>query len=192
MYKLIEPPFALNFSTMSKRQLAEYYAWFHRIIPERIAELTNFVTRTPRYGSWNSDMTPESLSPLGEWFSAHVETRKRNQEEISKIRSKQTFPIDVPTDELTDRTFSIATDVGIYLGCVILKNVPGTQWEQMIKSKSSVDYGRAVISGFGMLKMNPIRIVINFAYGIVTGDRQGGRLRDLYEQWSALGHAGHA
>ena len=119
-YAIIQPPFPLQFRERSKKELETYRIWFHQVTPERIAELTKAVKRTACYESWAPSARPESLDLLGRWFETQVETRKKTAEEIEEIRAKLTFPIDIPEEDLTNKTFSLAMDIGMYFGQVIL------------------------------------------------------------------------
>ena len=126
------------------------------------------------------------MNTLGLWFAGQVETRTRTQVEIQKIRAQQQFPTDVPNDELTNRTFSLAMDIGMYLGQVLLKNHPALRWEQPLGSKQFVDYGQPSLSGFGRVTLNPVGIVVTLAYGIVSGKRRGDGLREIFNIWSKM------
>jgi hypothetical protein len=183
-YRIIEPPFPLEFRERSKRELEAYRAWFHQVIAERIGELTRAVVSTPGYESWEPNVTPESLEALDRWFERQVETRRKTAEEIEETRAKLTFPIDIPEEELTDRTFSLAMDLGMYFGLVILKNLPGTRWDQPLKNKKFDDYGQPVIMGFGAVPLNPVTIAVTMAYGISRG--KPGRLCELYNIWAKM------
>ena len=181
-YAIIQPPFTLKFREMSKKELEAYRAWFHEVMPERITQLANAVRDTPGFENWEADETPESLKELGGWFDAEVDTRRSTQEEMDEIRSRLSFPIDIPEEELTNRSFSLAMDIGMYFGTVVLKNLPGTRWDQPLKNKKFADYGQPVIMGFGTVPLNPIRVLVMTAYGISR--KQPARLRELYEVWS--------
>ena len=180
-YAIIQPPFTLEFNKMSKKELEAYRIWFHKIMPERLTELTNAVKGTPGYENWKPFLTPESLVVLGRWFEGQVKTRKRTFEEMEEIRSKLTFPIDISENELTNRTFSLAVDIGMYFAQVILKNVPGSRWDQILKDKRYADYGQPVIVGSGMVPLNPVRVIVTTAYAI-SGKKPAG-LRELYDIW---------
>ena len=67
-------------------------------------------------------------------------------------------------DQLTSRTFSLAMDIGMYLGCVVLRNVSGTKWKQFLRTSKFADYGQPVIVGFGSAPLNPVSIVVTNAY----------------------------
>jgi len=169
---------------MSKKEFVAYREWFHAVMPERTAELTNEVKSTAGFENWEANFTIDSLGPLGEWFRLGVETRKRTDAEMSEIKSRLTFPIDIPAEELTDRTFSLAMDIGMYFGQVIIKNLPGTRWDQPLKSPRLADYGHPVIMGFGKMILNPIRIAVTLAYAFAYKERSGARLRELFDIWS--------
>ena len=129
---------------MSKKELKDYHQWFMDTLPKGINELADAVRRTPGFETWQPDCTPSSLDILGEWFAAHVEKRERTDEEIEQIKNRLTFPMEIPREELTDRTFSLAVDVGMYFSQVLLKNHPSLQWDQPFGGKLHIDYGQPV------------------------------------------------
>jgi hypothetical protein len=183
-YAIVKPPFPLRFRERSKSELETYRTWFHRVSPERIAELARAVESTRGFENWKPNLTPESLETLGKWFDGQVQTRKRTSVEVERIRATLAFPIDVPEEELTDRTYSLAMDIGMYFGDVILKNLPGTRWDQPLKNKKYIDYGQPVIMGFGTVPLNPVGVLVTTAYGVSRG--KPSRLRDLYDTWVKL------
>jgi hypothetical protein len=183
-YSIIQPPFELKFREMPKKDLIAYRDWFHAVMPERMAELTKAVKATAGFEDWDADLTSDSLGPLGEWFRVEVETRKRTDAEMGELKSRLTFPIDVPNEELTNRTFSLAMDIGMYFGQVILKNLPGTRWDQPVRNPKFADHGQPVIMGFGAVPLNPVRIAVTLAYAFAAKEQSGGRLRALYDVWS--------
>ncbi len=166
------------------KELEAYRTWFHQVLPERVAELTEVVKSTPGYERWDPSLSPESLEPLGRWFEGQVETRKKSPDEIEETRSRLTFPIDVPEETLTNRTFSVAMDIGMYFAQVVLKNLAGTRWDQPLKNKKFADYGQPVIMGFGAVPLNPVRVVVMTAYAISRGKRA--ELRELYDTWARM------
>lgn len=183
-YAIIQPPFTLRFREMSKNELEGYRSWFHETMPERIAELSQAVRSTPGFEDWQPDETPESLEQLGDWFLGQVETRKRTEDEAREIQGRLIFPVDIPDEELTNRSFSLAMDIGMYFGRVVLKNLPGTRWDQPLKNKKFADYGQPVIMGFGTVPLNPVRIAVTLAYAFAAKEQPGKRLRELYDVWS--------
>lgn len=185
-YSIIQPPFTLKFREMPKAELRAYREWFMKVLPERVAALEAEVRRKPEYAAWAADGSPESLDRLGAWFAGKVETRAKTSEEIDADKAKLTFPIEVPGEQLTNRTFSLAMDIGMYFGETVLKNLSGTTWDQALRNEKFADYGQPVIMGFGSVPLNPVRIVVMLAYGIAGGKQGGGRLRELYDTWAKM------
>jgi hypothetical protein len=180
-YRTIQPPFTLRYREMSKPDLRAYYDWFMQVRPERIAELEAAVREAPSHSAWAADGSRGSLSLLGQWFVGQGETRPRTPEEIKAIRLQSSFPIDIPANELTNRTFSLAIDIGMYLGKVVETNVAGVSWDQPLKDKKFVDYGQPVIVGLGPVPFNPVRVVITTAYGIADKQYTGEALLEVYD-----------
>jgi hypothetical protein len=182
-YEIIQPPFGKNLRDMSKIELKQYFQWFVDILPRRIDGLADAVHETPGFESWQADLAPSSLSQLGDWFALQVETRRRSEAEMEEMKGKQAFPIEASNNELTNKTFSLAMDIGMYFGQVLLTNHPSLKWSQDISDKKFVDYGQPLLVGFGSVPLNPVGIVVVLAYGLVSGKRTGDRLRQLYDIW---------
>lgn len=184
-YTLVQPPFSLRFSEMSKDELAEYFAWFTHVIPSRIAEVTRYVNATPGYHDWQSDFSSASLGTLGEWLEGHIEMRHRTGDELASIGEGFKYPVEVPNVDLTNESYSLAVDSGMYLAEVLLKNYPALRWTQPMKSKRFADYGQPVITGFGPVDLNPVRIAVVLAFGLASKKLTGHRLREIYDYWSS-------
>jgi len=182
-YRIIQPPFTLRFREMSSADLKAYFRWFGSMIPERIEELGKTINETPATGAWQTDRLPSSLPPLGHWFATHVEIRPRTDQELQEIRANTTLPFDIPNEELTNRTFSLATDAGMYFGEVLIKQCSWLRWEQMMVDRNHADYGQPVIVGLGPVALNPVRILITLAYAVAAGRQDGSRLSELYQYW---------
>jgi hypothetical protein len=183
-YKIIQPPFTLKFREMSKTELKDYFRWFLDSIPERINELANAVSQTPGFETWQPDYTPASLDMLGEWLAAQVEMRGRTEEELQEVKNRSPYPIDTSEKELTNRTFSLAMDTGMYLSQVFLQNHPMLRWDQEFGDKKYVDYGQPVLIEFGPSPFNPVRMMVTQAYGLVSKNKTGKDLRRVYDYWS--------
>ncbi|MGZ0080524.1 hypothetical protein ACWAU0_22410 (plasmid) [Methylomonas sp. YC3] len=168
---------------MSKKELRDYFAWFQNILPERLDELRNAVQQTQGFESWQADFTAASLDPLGNWLAAQVESRPRTDDEIQEIKAHSSFPIEVPEEELSNQTFSLAIDVGMYLSMVFLTNYPSLRWDQRFGNKKDADYGQPVLVGFGSVPFNPVWMLVTLAYGVLSKRKTGKSLRDLYEIW---------
>src|SRR5882672_8677920 len=119
-YEIIQPPFTLNFSEMPRKELREYFHWVLEVIPQRVRGLAQAVRESEAGKHWESDFSAASLDILGDWFANQAETRLRTVEEIEEIEKRSRHPIEIPREELTNRTFSLAMDVGLYLSQVFL------------------------------------------------------------------------
>ncbi|MBI1927843.1 hypothetical protein HYR99_26840 [Candidatus Poribacteria bacterium] len=189
-YKVISPPFTLNFKRTSKTELKAYYNWYLSLIPERIKILRDAVQTTPGYEKWEADFSPASLDPLGKWFSEQIKTRKRTRQEKEEIYSNSPAwfrDVEISDFELANQTFSLAIDMGMYLSQVFLKNMPGLQWLHFVKGrKDDINYGQPVLEGFGGDYFNPVHMLVTLAYGLADKTYDGRRLRGLYEIWKNL------
>ncbi len=169
---------------MSAKEARAYAAWFHAVLPERVAILSRAVRSTPGFEQWERNRTPESLDVLGRWFGEQVEMVSRTDEELAVEQSKMILPIEVAKERPSDRTISVAIDVAMYFSQVVLKNVRGTSWSQVLRSKRSIDYGRPVITGFGKVSLNPVHLVLTMAYRAARGGEPN--LGRLYDIWAAM------
>ncbi len=177
-YVSLRPPFPLDFEEMSEARLGHFREWFLKVIPERLEQLTAVVHQLPSHAAWAADESPDSLDMLGDWFAAHIEMRARTKAEIDKLTNNGRLTIEGVEADLSNVTFSLATDVGMYLGRAILNNVPGTAWDQ--ETRKNVNYGQMIIRGLGPTAYNPVRAAITSAYTIAAG--QPSTLRGLYER----------
>jgi len=184
-YETIQPPFTLNFREMPKKELRAYFKWFQEIMQGRIEQLASTV-QSPGFENWKPNFSPDSLNALGEWFATQIETRPRTQEEIDAFNAQAPFRIELSGPELTNRTFWIAMDIGMYLNQVFLRNHPSLKWDQPLGGKRFVDYGQPVLVGFhgGKVPLNSVRLLVTLAYGLRDNRRGGGRLREIYDIWS--------
>ena len=181
-YQIIRPPASLAFGDMTRKNLLEYNRWFHSVLPERLRLLSAAVQATSGYEQWTPDYSPQSLDGLGQWFSAQVETRLRTREEIESMRGKGL--LEAPQEELTDRTFSLAADIGMYVSQTFLKNNPSLRWSQQFGSKRHVDYGQPILVGFNFGTFNPVCTMVTLAYAFSRKSRTGDRLREIYDKLS--------
>lgn len=184
-YELVRPPFSLTFHNMSKVELQAYSEWFHASIPGRIRELERVVRSTEGFGSWSAAATPESLNDLGQWFAAVASTRERTEAERQAIIEGLVFPVEVGTRELTNETYSVAFDVGVYFSRVLRLTHPTLRWQQDDRRKAFIDYGQPVLVEFRTAPFNPVRMMVVVAWGLVDGTYDGGQLRELFEIWSS-------
>jgi hypothetical protein len=182
-YSTIQPPFTLKFRQMSRKELRAYFQWFQEITPERIEQLACIVRSSPGFENWQADYSAQSLNALGDWFATQIETRPRTQEEIDTFNAQAPFPIEISNRELTNRTFSLAMDIAMYLNQVFLRNNPELKWNQPFGGKTDSNFGQPVLVGFqgGDLPLNSVHVLVTLAYSLQSKDRSGGRLREIYD-----------
>ena len=189
-YEIIKPPFNAIFGSMDKEHANLYFEWFMEQIPHRVDILCSYVRSTNGFKDWLPDFQSQSLLPLGKWFCEQVKYRPRTEQEMAKIAAnspawfKNNF--DIPSDELTNETFSLAIDIGMYFGQTLEKNFPDLIWHPLLKQKHNVNYQQPIITGKGKAQLNPILIVVTYAYGILQGTKGPERLLELYEIWAGL------
>jgi hypothetical protein len=186
-YKLIQPPYKLNFKLMDKKQANEFSKWFVAQIPERITELAHYVKSTPGFETWDANSSPDSLDDLGNWFYSHVQTRPRSKQEKEDIYSNSPAlfkQIEIPDYNISGLTISICIDIGMYFCQILLMNVKGLRWEIVTKPQKNIDFQMPVLRGDGKLAFNPIQLLTSYAYGVASGIKKAKDLRDLYETWS--------
>ncbi|MBK7922062.1 MAG: hypothetical protein IPJ95_00245 [Gemmatimonadetes bacterium] len=150
-YTLIAPPTSLRFREMEPKELERYFAWFLASIPERIEVLSTHVRSSEPFSSWIPDRSPESLGALGEWFTHTVTLRQRTTEEIQGIYAKGPdwfTQVEVPGEELTEETFSLAMDIGMYLGEILRQSATRLQWKALKGNKQEADYGQPILQPF--------------------------------------------
>jgi hypothetical protein len=183
LYTIIEPPFTLQFEAMSERELADYNRWFHEQKDSRIEILARTVQRSIGFESWKPDATRESLGQLGDWFRSQVRMRETTDEEKAEFAAAGGIPIPPPTHDLTNRSFSLAYDVGFYFAETLLRQIPTLKWMQLLKvTKRHVDYGQPVLVGFGKIPCNPIRLVVVQAYIFAKNHDDSRNILDTFDR----------
>jgi hypothetical protein len=81
----------------------------------------------------------------------------------------------------TDETFSLCFDVGMYLGEVFRRSLPGVKWSYHTKLKNS-NVNKPILEGF-FTELPPIDLVLVFAAKIYERTASSGELIRLYDWW---------
>lgn len=190
MYEPIVFPASGALRDMNKKSIQGFFDWFVAAIPSRTKVLEDAVRSEPSMKTWKADFSPASLQQLGEWYAKHITIRQRTSAEVSARRERLTIPAEIEGWDLDELTYSLAVDVGIYLGEVLRAGCEKLKWEVIVKDKRFIDYGCPVITGFGRAVMNPVRVCAVMARGVVRGSAEAGRLSELYEAWRKLSQNG--
>ncbi len=188
IYTIANPPTSFDFPSLRKKDLDLYYSWFMASMDERITGLSTIVRSTVGFENWSPDYSPDSLKALGKWFQVQIETRRRTTDEINAIydNSPDWFrAVDVEANELTNKTFSIAMDVGMYFGQVVIRSCTGARWcQHATGTKRDVNFGHVVIrTPTCKVELNPVQLMIVLAYSWAANEHDADRLSHLYYIW---------
>lgn len=72
-------------AALSKVELEEYFNWFFRSLPERVAILEGAVRSAKNWPNWRATYGRSSLETLASWLAAHVETRARTPQDVEYV-----------------------------------------------------------------------------------------------------------
>lgn len=176
------------FFELTPKQAKEYFLWYKSEIPNRIALLWEYM-KQERPEAEPFDYSPESLIPMWEWYETKIEQVPMTAKEIeSRVRI---FPkyleseIRKNTKKFTDKTLSLALDISIYLGEVVVKNHPHLRWNYRTRPKREVSVYRPVIDGLNYkMTFEPTRIV--FVQMLKSVEKQNiNHLYHIYCHWES-------
>lgn len=182
-YELIKLPVKARLREMNDEESKLFLDWVLSNQYKRIEMLVSYINATSdKY--FGADFLPESLKPLGEWFSKMIDVRPKTDEEIRS--EKEELPewvhYQIGDTELTEKTYSLIFDIAFYFGQVFLRNHPQVTWQIHKGGKTNIDYNQPVLTGFGKTHLNPIRIVDVATRDLRSGDTD--RLYELYTIWT--------
>lgn len=174
------------FFELTPKQAKEYFLWYKSEIPNRIALLWEYM-KQERPEMEPFDYSPESLIPLWEWYETKIEQVPMTAKEIeSRVRI---FPkyleseIRKNTKKFTDKTLSLALDISIYLGEVVVKNYPHLRWNYRTRPKREFSVYRPVIDGLNdKMTFEPSQVLFVLMLKS-TKEQNRNRLYDLYHHW---------
>ena len=185
-YRIITFPFSGNVKELSKDGANQFFNWYLQQIPIRITQLFEFIIKTTGYDKWIPDNSSDLLIPLGQWFSQKISTRDRTPFEIDEIYSKLgKFQglIPIPKSVLSQESYSLAIDLGMYLSQILINNVPGLHWELVTKPKNDAFYNHPVLKLTGKMMCDPVHLTIIYAGGLNDGSYKPIRLKEISDIW---------
>lgn len=177
------------FFELTPKRAKEYFLWYEQQFSGRIAILWEYM-KQERPEMEPFDYSPESLIPLWEWYETKIKqvpmTAKEIEYQVSKHPKWIEEEIRKEMMKYTDETLSLALDISIYLGEIILKSYPNLYWGYRAKPKNEFSANRPVI-----LKLvgkrtyfNPSRIA--FVLMIKSSKAHDkSQLYDLYHYWES-------
>lgn len=184
-YECFTEPSRFQNGLGSVREAGEYFEWFKELIPNRLEQLKYYVSNHAPTGII-LDLTPGSLRDLGCLMDRTVSARTLSPDEVAA--NEADFPAwlhqCLPDWSLTAETLSVALDIGIYFGEVLRSQHDVLRWDFVRKPKRNADLYLPVLIPFsGFSHLNPLRISVNVAFGVVSGQHAQVRLPQLYEFW---------
>jgi len=72
----------------------------------------------------------------------------------------------------------------------MLQAFPQLKWDQSLKGKRWINYGQPVLIGAGATPLNPVRLMVNCAYGFALWAETGVELSKVFGVWSHLAREG--
>jgi len=182
-YSIVHVPYPHELKAMSADELQAFMRSFLDAIPQRISQLAEAVREPKAYGRWKADFRPSSLGALGNWFAANalIEPRAWEEKKNSQERGRPMIE-DLSHHTLTERTRSIAFDVGIYVGQIFMKKDASLQWGQLLDDKNRVMYGLPVLTKSGRVVVDPISEVTALALALALNLQEGTALWALYDR----------
>ncbi len=183
-YKIIVLPFDKKINDLTEREAKDFFNWFLNITPKRLNILKETIRKYDKRIAVKLNYSPNSLLYLGTWFSKNVKARKRTKQEIKREQATLVqFPgVKAEDWTLTEETFSLCFDVGIYFASIFLKRFKTIEWTYITKQKNNIDRNWPLLRGF-RVNMNPIQLIITSIYGILDGTYDTKHLRKLYSIW---------
>lgn len=118
-YVFIDLPVGGDLSKEPIGKVRLYNQSFHAVMPQRTQILEDEDRRSASTSEWRADRTPQSIYTLSPWFAEQVQTRpRRDEERVWLERAGQRILASGPRC-LTDRTESLAIDVGMDFGATL-------------------------------------------------------------------------
>jgi hypothetical protein len=191
LYPLLKiPAFAKkDFFDFNREEAKQYLDWFLNIRDERLNILEKQVKKS--YSEWELNYIKSSLSLLYEWFTKHVTYRLMTEEEKEAIRKqisvtpKLVGVIPIPQETLAIETVSICSDVGVYLGEMLIRQSDLLNWTYRINSPNYIYFAQPIIMKKNSKEdFNPRASIEIIARKVLNDNLKINLFENLYEVWS--------
>lgn len=170
-YRPFIPNFPGVYDSFTPQMARENYAHFMQDMPDRLAQLRIAMNATGG-ADIVLDYSDASLADVGGWFTHRVALRTLTSEEKSRglVGMPEWFiPLQSDTD-LTELSYSLSVDFGIYFGECMRHAHPQLRWELLKRPKSNVDINQPVLVPFrATMHLNPIRVALVLARKAIEG-----------------------
>ncbi|HJV45161.1 MAG TPA: hypothetical protein VJ824_05470 [Bacillota bacterium] len=185
-YKLMEPPFPIkSFKEMNKKEAQLHFDWFIEQIPRRMKQLKDVFTLSGENAD-ELDFSVDSLVKLWTWFIPKVIMALKTEQEL--MAEHQSTPDwlrnAIKPEKISNKSLSIAMDIGIYFAECIRKSHAQIQWGLRTSPKSFISVNKPILLGFKNNKdMDSAIILNNQAIKVSQGEKNPTALYDLYKVW---------
>jgi hypothetical protein len=183
-YSLIRIPNHINkpHKSLNIEEAEEYYFWFNSIRKERLTYLLSKVLETS-----DLEYSRSRMDVFQYFFSKNIYTKDRDEVEVNSII--ESLPPWMNSDSLNihvefiEPTISICLDLAIWLGQLLIDEIPGCHWA-FEKDKKFAHYGRPVIMKLhhkGIV--DPIVSMGVLMEQIYKNEAKDNRISELYVVW---------
>ena len=163
-YPLFVPPDGLSEGVpweWTRAQATAYSEWLQGCLEARSEAVV------ARFGLDPSAPTAENLAPLGKL--------------VAEALAAEPFSMD---GKPTPQGFALAADMGLLLARALLEQHPHLEWTVVRRPKADVSYNQPVLSGFGPLGFDPVRMGVTQAWGVLDGTWDHTAWAKVFEIWS--------
>ena len=128
------------------------------------------------------DFSINSLAEIEKWLETSIKSEVMPEEEYRQLRNAYLPEINIENWNLTDLSYSILYDVGVYYGEIIIHHFHNLKWMQYISaSKLNVDVGHMVIqTKYKNCRMNPIWQIRILGFKLIEKKEPGNLLIELF------------
>lgn len=145
----------------SKKDAELFASWFHSVRASRVQDLLRYLQLS---GEGDAEQVLERVGAA-----------------VVPLLKTPRFSEGV---HLTNEGYALAADVGLLL-VQFLEQALGDKvhWEVVHKPKNDADYHLPVLAGFKTGPMNPVRIGLNIAWGVISDERGPDAWAKVYPVW---------
>jgi hypothetical protein len=169
--KMVAPFPVKPFDQMTKKEAKQYFDWYVGQMDVRIALLKRVYSETGGEGELN--LTPESLTPLWNWFVGQVKGRRLTDQELeeerkqahlvaavarqkgaqvseAQVRAAEQYFIQQAREMgiiLSEETESLCVDIAFYIVKILMNKFPTMHW-RVGSGKRYIYYNQPVVALF--------------------------------------------
>ena len=172
-YPLFAPPEELaekGRMNWTSKEAGQYAKWLEQGLEARVKQLLEYVGG-PLEGQ------PEPLLDA-------IGTK------IATLLPRPQFSHGAPENPaLTHQGYAMASDVGLLVAQLLLRDFPDVHWTVIRKPKSDMSYNLPALTGFGKIHLEPVGASIAEAFAVLRGHRSCDTWRLIYTFWSEKARA---